>query len=146
MLSPRCRCIESAYGFSLTTFGRSAAIPHADLSKKVESVRRHSSAVNGTTMSSWGFWRTSSLGDKVAQALPEGKPDERRIDVRSNAMGDMKREEIDCEEVVEWRRDLHAHPELLYDVHRTASFVATKLKELVAMRSRPVSGGPVSWA
>jgi amidohydrolase len=27
-----------------------------------------------------------------------------------------------------WRRDLHAHPELLYDVHRTAAAVADKLK------------------
>jgi amidohydrolase len=28
-----------------------------------------------------------------------------------------------------WRRDIHAHPELLYDVHRTAAFVADRLKE-----------------
>jgi amidohydrolase len=28
-----------------------------------------------------------------------------------------------------WRRDLHEHPELLYDVHRTAAFVADRLKE-----------------
>jgi len=28
-----------------------------------------------------------------------------------------------------WRRDLHEHPELLYDVHRTASFVADRLRE-----------------
>src|SRR6516162_491950 len=27
-----------------------------------------------------------------------------------------------------WRRDLHAHPELLFDVHRTAGSVAEKLK------------------
>jgi amidohydrolase len=31
-------------------------------------------------------------------------------------------------EITEWRRDLHAHPELLYDVHRTATAVADKLK------------------
>jgi amidohydrolase len=31
-------------------------------------------------------------------------------------------------EITEWRRDFHAHPELLYDVHRTASSVAEKLK------------------
>jgi hippurate hydrolase len=30
--------------------------------------------------------------------------------------------------VSEWRRDLHAHPELQYDVHRTAGIVADKLK------------------
>ncbi len=31
-------------------------------------------------------------------------------------------------EITGWRRDLHAHPELLYDVHRTAASVAEKLK------------------
>jgi hippurate hydrolase len=31
-------------------------------------------------------------------------------------------------EVTEWRHDLHANPELLYDVHRTAAFVAEKLR------------------
>src|SRR5215475_14976857 len=31
-------------------------------------------------------------------------------------------------EITAWRRDLHAHPELLYDVHRTAGSVAEKLK------------------
>ena len=32
------------------------------------------------------------------------------------------------EEITEWRRDIHAHPELLYDTHRTAELVADKLK------------------
>src|SRR6266702_103159 len=31
-------------------------------------------------------------------------------------------------EIIAWRRDLHAHPELLFDVHRTAGIVADKLK------------------
>jgi hippurate hydrolase len=31
-------------------------------------------------------------------------------------------------EITEWRRDIHAHPELQYDVHRTAASVADKLK------------------
>lgn len=31
-------------------------------------------------------------------------------------------------EITAWRHDLHAHPELLYDVHRTAAVVAEKLK------------------
>jgi len=31
-------------------------------------------------------------------------------------------------EIAEWRHDLHAHPELLYDVQRTAAMVAEKLK------------------
>ena len=31
-------------------------------------------------------------------------------------------------EITAWRRDIHAHPELQYDVHRTAATVADKLK------------------
>ena len=32
-------------------------------------------------------------------------------------------------EVTEWRRALHGIPELLYDVHKTAAFVAERLRE-----------------
>jgi len=32
-------------------------------------------------------------------------------------------------DIVAWRRDIHAHPELMYDVHRTADFVAERLRE-----------------
>ena len=32
-------------------------------------------------------------------------------------------------DITAWRRDLHAHPELLYEVHRTAASVAAKLTE-----------------
>src|ERR1700742_548009 len=32
-------------------------------------------------------------------------------------------------DITAWRRDLHEHPELLYDVHRTAAFVADRLRE-----------------
>jgi hippurate hydrolase len=32
-------------------------------------------------------------------------------------------------EITAWRHDLHAHPELMYDVHRTAGYVAEKLRE-----------------
>jgi amidohydrolase len=32
-------------------------------------------------------------------------------------------------DIMAWRRDLHAHPELLYDVHRTSAFVAERLRE-----------------
>src|ERR1700757_3746562 len=32
-------------------------------------------------------------------------------------------------EITAWRRDIHQHPELLYDVHRTAAFVADRLRE-----------------
>ena len=33
------------------------------------------------------------------------------------------------EQLTTWRRDIHAHPELGFDEHRTADFVATKLRE-----------------
>lgn len=33
-----------------------------------------------------------------------------------------------ADEITGWRRDLHENPELLYDVHRTAAFVAGKLQ------------------
>lgn len=33
------------------------------------------------------------------------------------------------EPVTEWRRHLHAHPELMYEVHDTAAFVADKLRQ-----------------
>src|SRR4051794_41568595 len=32
------------------------------------------------------------------------------------------------DEIKTWRQDIHAHPELLFDVHRTAGVVAEKLK------------------
>jgi amidohydrolase len=32
-------------------------------------------------------------------------------------------------EITEWRRDLHAHPEILFETHRTSALVADKLKE-----------------
>src|SRR6201988_1197813 len=32
-------------------------------------------------------------------------------------------------EIQAWRRDIHEHPELLYDVDRTAAFVADRLRE-----------------
>lgn len=33
------------------------------------------------------------------------------------------------EEITAWRRDFHEHPEILYEVHRTAGIVAEKLRE-----------------
>ena len=32
------------------------------------------------------------------------------------------------DEITAWRHDLHAHPELQFDVHRTAASVADKLR------------------
>jgi metal-dependent amidase/aminoacylase/carboxypeptidase family protein len=31
-------------------------------------------------------------------------------------------------EIIEWRRDLHENPEILFDTHRTSAIVAEKLK------------------
>src|SRR3977135_2788271 len=36
-----------------------------------------------------------------------------------------------------WRRDIHQHPELLYDVHRTAAFVADRLREFGCAEGAP---------
>ncbi len=33
-------------------------------------------------------------------------------------------------ELIEWRRDFHAHPEITFDVHRTAGLVAERLHEM----------------
>ncbi|HEY0235219.1 MAG TPA: M20 aminoacylase family protein [Afipia sp.] len=62
-------------------------------------------------------------------------------------------------DIVAWRRDLHMHPELMYDVHRTAAFVAERLREFgcdevatglgrtgvvgVIKGRKPVNGGDV---
>ena len=43
-----------------------------------------------------------------------------------------------AEEIAEWRRDFHQHPELLYEVHRTAAAVADKLKSFGVKKN----GGP----
>src|SRR5215469_3358757 len=32
-------------------------------------------------------------------------------------------------EITAWRRDIHQHPELLYEVHRTSAFVTDRLRE-----------------
>src|ERR1700712_5517196 len=51
-------------------------------------------------------------------------------------------------DITGWRHDLHAHPELLYEVHRTAASVADKLKafgceEVVAGVGRTGVGGVI---
>ena len=48
------------------------------------------------------------------------------------------------EEIVGWRRDFHAHPELLYDVHRTAARVAELLRSFGVDEVVKGSGGRVS--
>src|SRR3954468_20714750 len=39
-----------------------------------------------------------------------------------------------------WRRDIHEHPELLYDVHRTAALVADRLREFGCDEGAPALG------
>ena len=39
------------------------------------------------------------------------------------------------DDITAWRRDLHAHPELLYDVHRTAARSPRSSRLLAATRS-----------
>src|SRR5688500_20383480 len=34
------------------------------------------------------------------------------------------------EELIEWRRDFHMHPEIGFDVHRTAGIVADELEKM----------------
>jgi metal-dependent amidase/aminoacylase/carboxypeptidase family protein len=34
------------------------------------------------------------------------------------------------EELIEWRRDFHMHPETGFDVHRTAGIVADELEKM----------------
>ncbi len=43
-------------------------------------------------------------------------------------------------EITGWRRHLHAHPELQYDLHETAAFVAARLKEMGADEITPGIG------
>jgi metal-dependent amidase/aminoacylase/carboxypeptidase family protein len=44
-------------------------------------------------------------------------------------------------EIIAWRRDIHAHPELLFDVHRTAASVAEKLKAWAFLESLTLADG-----
>jgi metal-dependent amidase/aminoacylase/carboxypeptidase family protein len=43
-----------------------------------------------------------------------------------------------------WRRDIHEHPELQYDVHRTAALVAERLREFGCDEVATVWAAPAS--
>ena len=49
------------------------------------------------------------------------------------------------DDITAWRHDLHAHPELQFDVHRTAASVAEKLGRSAATRWSPASAAP-AWS
>jgi amidohydrolase len=57
-----------------------------------------------------------------AKMLPPAEPPNEEIMPIVNRVADLHAE------ITAWRRDIHAHPELRYDVHRTAALVAEKLK------------------
>ena len=49
--------------------------------------------------------------------------------------------------ITAWRRDIHAHPEMLFDTHRTSALVAEQARApSAATRSRPASAAPASSA
>ena len=60
----------------------------------------------------------SSAGDTSGQ----------EADAAHRSTGSLPEIEAFADEMAAWRHDLHAHPELLYDVTRTAAFVADKLE------------------
>ena len=53
----------------------------------------------------------------------------RKLETTRSLMPLMAQDVNDYCDVVEWRRDIHAHPELQFEVHRTAAFVAERLAE-----------------
>src|SRR3989440_10717390 len=68
-----------------------------------------------------GCWVDRPLHATGAEAFKSGKPVISMPIV--NRVADLQ------PDIQAWRRDIHEHPELLYDVHRTAAFVADRLRE-----------------
>src|SRR4051794_41067622 len=68
-----------------------------------------------------GCWVECGLHATEAKAL---QPREPRIPMPIvNRVADLQ------PDIQAWRRDIHENPEILYDVHRTAAFVADRLRE-----------------
>jgi amidohydrolase len=63
----------------------------------------------------------ASIGDDAVSYLAEPLNEAKPMPVINRIAG-MK------DEITAWRRDFHEHPEILYDVHRTAASVVDKLK------------------
>src|SRR2546421_5008170 len=68
-----------------------------------------------------GCWVDRPLHATGAEAFKSGKPVISMPIV--NRVAELQ------PDIQAWRRDIHEHPELLYDVHRTAAFVADRLRE-----------------
>src|SRR3954465_1177222 len=60
---------------------------------------------------------------------PDGADDGGRDSVGGIAMAVVNRIAAFQDELTAWRRHLHAHPELGFEEHATAAFVAEKLRE-----------------
>src|SRR5262249_51791294 len=71
--------------------------------------------------------RRFDLSKRARSAYLQGRGSAGRA-ARSEQMPIVNRIAAMHGEVTAWRRDIHAHPELLYDVQRTAATVADKLK------------------
>src|SRR6476661_3339771 len=68
-----------------------------------------------------GCWVDRPLHATGAEAFKSGKP--------VSSMPIVNRVAEFQPDIQAWRRDIHEHPELLYDVHRTAALVADRLRE-----------------
>src|SRR5260370_31251017 len=74
-----------------------------------------------------GVWPSSESVGRIAPRVLDRKtpsnPDREIPMPIVNRVADLQ------PDIQAWRRDIHEHPELLYDVHRTAAFVAERLRE-----------------
>src|SRR6187399_2775100 len=68
-----------------------------------------------------GCWVDRPLHATGAEAFNSGRP--------VSSMPVVNRVAEFQPDIQAWRRDIHQHPELLYDVHRTAALVADRLRE-----------------
>src|SRR6187399_127230 len=68
-----------------------------------------------------GCWVDRPLHATGTEAFKSGKP--------VSSMPIVNRVAELQPDIQAWRRDIHEHPELLYDVHRTAALVADRLRE-----------------
>lgn len=73
----------------------------------------------------------AALSMHAAAVLAQARPDHGRLDAAAARV---------LPEVVHWRRDLHAHPELAFHEQRTAEIVAAELRRMGYVVTRGVAG------